>query len=136
VPAAVRAPFFPAKGALAAPFGMLACGEPGSIDIQNQQALGGRVVLHGLTFAQVNGADCCTSLLDMALCKTIEGSGNGGWLREALESPRLGQSSIGSNAGINVTDRLAATHNAHQAGEEFVLGRIQHLFLRQLELLR
>jgi hypothetical protein len=29
VPVAVHAPFFTAKGALAAPFGMLACGEPG-----------------------------------------------------------------------------------------------------------
>jgi hypothetical protein len=89
-----------------------------------------------LTFAYINGVESCTSLLDIELRKAIEGIGNGGLLREALKPPRLGQRSIGPNTGIDVTDRLAATHDAHQAGEEFVLGRLQHLFLRQLEMLR
>jgi hypothetical protein len=65
----------------------------------------------------------------------MEGISHGGLLGAALESPRLGQSHIGSHAGRNVPERLAATHNAHQAGEEFGWGRIQHLFLRQFELL-
>jgi len=77
VPVAVRAPFLPAQGALTAPFCMLAGGEPGSIAIQNQQTLAGVVVVYGLTFTYINGVDRCTSLLDSALRKAIEGIGDG-----------------------------------------------------------
>jgi len=56
---------------------MLAGGEPGSIAIQHQQTLAGVVVLYGLTFASINGVDRCTSLLDIALRKAIEGIGDG-----------------------------------------------------------
>jgi len=56
---------------------MLAGGEPGSIAIQNQQTLAGVVVLYGLTFTYSNGGDRCTSLLDSALRKAIEGIGDG-----------------------------------------------------------
>lgn len=77
VPVAVRAPFLPATVALTAPCCMLAGGEPGSIAIQHQQTLAGVVVLYGLTFASINGVDRCTSLLDIALRKAIEGIGDG-----------------------------------------------------------
>jgi hypothetical protein len=77
------------------------------------------VVLYGLPFASINGVESCTSLRAIALRKALEGSGNGGWLREALKPPCLGQRSLGPNTGIDVAERLAATHAAHQAGEAY-----------------
>jgi hypothetical protein len=77
VPVAVRAPFFPAQVALAAAFGLLACGETGSIDIQHQQTLARIVVVQGLPCAHKNGVERCTSLLDIEIGKAIEGIGNG-----------------------------------------------------------
>ena len=62
----------------------------------------------------------------------IQGVCNGRLFGKAMETPRSGQGGIRSKAGIDLGDGVAATQNAYQAREQFVIGGIRKVCLRSL----
>jgi hypothetical protein len=114
---------------------MLAGGQTGEVNVEDQKTLTVGVVLNGSTFTQINGVDCLAQLCNMNFGKTIEGISNRGLLRKARQSPCLCQSSVGTNTGVNMRDGLAAAHDTDQASDEFILGGIAELLLMEIKLL-
>jgi hypothetical protein len=114
---------------------VLAGRQASEVNIENQKALSGVVVLNGSTFTQIDGIDCLTQLCDMTPRKLIEGIGNRGLLSKALKSPTLSENSIGTNTSVDMRDGLAAAHHTDQASDEFILGCISNLLLVEIYLL-
>jgi hypothetical protein len=114
---------------------VLAGRQASEVNIENQKALSGVVVLNGSTFTQIDGIDCLTQLCNMTSRKLIEGIGNRGLLSKALKSPTLSKNSIGTNTSVDMRDGLAAAHNTDQASDEFILGCISNLLLVEIYLL-
>lgn len=130
----VRAPFFAAKRAFRAPFSVLASWQTSQIHIQNQEILVLVLVVDRLSFAYIDAIDRRSSWLDVGLSEMIQGVCNGRLFGKALETPSSGSGGVRSNAGIDLGDGVAATQNAHQASEQFVIGGIRTVFLRSLHL--
>lgn len=126
----VRAPLFAADIAFRAPFSVLARGQTSPIHIQKQEILVLVLVVDSFSFAYRDAIDRRSSLLDGSLSEMIQGVCNGRLFGKAMETPRSGQGGIWSNAGMDLGDGVAATQNAHQAREQFVIGGIRKVFLR------
>lgn len=84
MPVADRTPFFTAKVAFCAPFGMLTRRQTGEVDLENQEAFSCIGVSWGLAFASIDLTGRRASRLHTAIGETIEGISHGGLLGQVL----------------------------------------------------